>query len=82
MNEKKSLKERLKEKFNSAMGWCKENKEILIIIVPAAAATITGGAKLIGKIVDSHSEHNHQTLTCYDRSLGHYWQLKRELSND
>ena len=70
-----------KKKLNSAMNWCKENKEILIIVVPAAAAVVTGGAKLVGKIVDASSEHNHQTLTCYDRSLGHYWKLKRELDN-
>ena len=82
MKEKKSLKEKLKEKFSRAMDWCKDNKEILIIVVPAATAAITGGVKLVGKIVDCHQEHNHQNLTCYDRSLGHYWQLKRELSND
>ena len=70
-----------KQHLNSALNWCKENKEILIVVVPAAAAAITGGAKLVGKIVDSNSEHNHQTLTCYDRSLGHYWKLKRELDN-
>ena len=73
--------EKLKAKFNNAMNWCKENKETLIVVVPAAVAGITGLCKLGGKIVDSHSEHAHQNLTCYDRSLGHYWQLKRELSN-
>ena len=70
------------EKLNRAMGWCKENKEILVIALPAVAAGFAGICKLGGKMIDAHKVHNHQNLTCYDRSLGHYWQLKRELSND
>ena len=76
------MSEKLKNKLDSAMNWCRDNKDILIIVVPSAVAGITGLCKLGGKLVDSHREHNHQNLTCYDRSLGHYWQLKRELKND
>lgn len=72
----------LRRKFDSAVAWCKENKEVLVVVVPAAAAGIAGACKLGGKLIDAHKVHNHQNLTCYDRSLGHYWQLKRELSND
>lgn len=76
------MREKLKKKLNSAVNWCKENKEVLLIVVPAAAAGITGACKLGGKLIDLHKEHSHQNLTCYDRSLGHYWRLKRELGND
>ena len=76
------MKEKLKAKLSKGWNWVKENKEILIIVVPAAAAGITGACKLGGKAIDLIKEHNHQNLTCYDRSLGHYWQLKRQLGND
>ena len=76
------MKEKLKKKIDGMMKWCKDNKEVLLIIVPAAAAGVTGACKLGGKLIDAHREHSHQNLTCYDRSLGHYWQLKRELDND
>lgn len=76
------MREKFKTKLKRALNWCKENKDILIIVVPAAAAGVTGACKLGGKLIDTHREHSHQNLTCYDRSLGHYWQLKRELGND
>lgn len=76
------MKEKLKKKIDSATNWCKENKETLLVVVPAIAAGVTGLCKIGGKLIDANREHNHQNLTCYDRSLGHYWQLKRELRND
>lgn len=76
------IKEKLKNKFHKAVGWCKDNKEILVIIIPAGAAALAGTTKLIGKAIDVHKEHNLQDLKCYDRSLGHYWELKRKLGND
>lgn len=72
----------LKDRINSAMNWCKENKDVLVVIVPAAVTGVACLCKVGGKLADVHKEHNHQNLTCYDRSLGHYWQLKRELGND
>lgn len=76
------MKLNLKAKLKAAMDWSKENRDILVIAVPAAVAIVTGTCKLGGKLIDAHREHSHQNLTCYDRSLGHYWQLKRELSNN
>lgn len=75
------MREKLKAKLDSTMNWCRENKDTLIVIVPATVAGITGLCKLGGKLIDASSQRAHQNLTCYDRSLGHYWQLKRELSN-
>ena len=71
-----------RKKLDNGLKWCRENKDILMVVVPAGAAIVAGAVKIGGKLIDVHKEHNHQALTCYDRSLGHYWQLKRELSND
>ncbi len=76
------MREKLKAKLARGWNWIKENKEVLIVVVPAAAAGITGACKLGGKALDMVREHQHQDLKCYDRSLGHYWKLNRELSND
>lgn len=75
------MKEKLKSKIKKATEWCKENKDILIIVIPAAAAGITGAVKLGSKALNVYKEQNLQNRTCYDRSLGHYWQLNRTLSN-
>jgi len=71
----------LKEKALAAVDWCKENKDILVVIVPAAAAIIGGGVKLGSRALNTYKVKHLQECTCYDRSLGHYWQLKRPLSN-
>lgn len=44
-----------------------------------------GGATAVVKAVSRHSkqkkEKDLKELYCYDRSLGHYWKLRRELTN-
>lgn len=49
------------------------------------APLIIGGATAGIKAVDRHAklnkEQNLKELYCYDRSLGNYWKLRRELSN-
>lgn len=73
--------ERVKDKASKAWEWCKENKEILIPLIPI---TIAGGAKIIkGMQKRSNLKKAEQLkdLYCYDRSLGHYWKLRRELTN-
>ena len=80
-NEKKSFKETIKAKFNSAVSWCKENKEVLVVVVPVAGATIAGVTKLGKQLVSTHKVNEYQNKVIYDRSLGHYWDLNRKLSN-
>ena len=38
--------------------------------------------KVVGKYVNQHKQEDLKDLYCYDRSLGHYWKLRRELTND
>lgn len=37
--------------------------------------------KVVGKRINLHKQESVKNLYCYDRSLGHYWRLRRELSN-
>lgn len=42
---------------------------------------VTTVCKVVGKRITLHKEEGVKNLYCYDRSLGHYWRLRRELSN-
>lgn len=78
---KREFKEKLNQKVQSGKEWFVRNKDAVITLTPiviGGAATI---AKVVGKRVNLHKEEQLKDLYCYDRSLGHYWRLKRELTN-
>ena len=76
------LKNKAVEKTKKAYCWCIENPETALAIVGA----VLSGAAYIGKAAVKRSnikaEEDVKNLYCYDRSLGHYWKLRRELRND
>lgn len=76
------LKDKVVFKTKQAYQWCKENPEATIAI----GSFILAGGKYLGKAAIKRSnikaEENVKNLYCYDRSLGHYWKLRRELRND
>ena len=69
------------EKCHDTANFIRENKEILVIAVPAAF----GAVKSITKYTTTKSrlrrEENLKNLYAYDYSTGHYWHLKRPLTN-
>ena len=72
-----------KMRFQDFKIWCYNNRDI---VVPIAITAITAGVPFIVKKAFKFRElrktENLKNLYCYDRSLGHYWKLRRELSND
>lgn len=78
---KKDLKEKVKTKFHSAKDWVIKNKEMIITSAPIVIGGLTTIIKVVGKRSNLRKEENLKDLYCYDRSLGHYWKLKRELSS-
>jgi hypothetical protein len=82
---KERRRQERKEKFNrkveDAFNWAYDHKEVLMIAAPVVVGAVTAGTKFIGKQITLHKEQNLKDLYCYDRSLGHYWRLKRELTN-
>lgn len=79
--EKAQRKQRVKEKFNNAIRWMSDNKEIVVFVGPAILGSITGITRMLIRQGRLRKEKNLKNLYCYDRSLGHYWKLKRELTN-
>lgn len=78
---RRQRKEKIKKGLINVANFCNRNKEILMIAIPAGVTVVGGFIKGINRHVKLNKEKNLKELYCYDRSLGHYWRLKRELSN-
>ncbi len=65
---KAERREKLNRKIEDVKGWFRNNKDMILILGPAVIGAAAFGWGL-GK------------MASYDRSLGHYWALRRELTN-
>lgn len=80
--EKKAKKrEAFQNKIKSIGTWITNNKELVIVAIPVVAGAVTGATKLVKKTVVQRQAKDLKELYCYDPSLGHYWRLKRKLTN-
>ena len=61
--------------------WAKRNKEAILVLAPVIIGGTTTIVKVVGKRMNLRKTEDLKNLYCYDRSLGHYWALRRELSN-
>lgn len=78
---KEKMKETASRAYNKTKDFCINNKEI---VVPIAITLATGAVKLGKLAMKSKNLNKEERLKeeyCYDRSLGHYWALRRPLSN-
>ena len=82
----RELKTKTKAKVRQAKEWAAENQEKAFLIVTAIGSC---GVKVISSTVkhrckkaELRKEEELKEEYCYDRSLGHYWRLKRKLTND
>lgn len=73
------------EKVNKAK-WFVEDHKAQIAAVAAATPVVVGTIMQIARMVSQQDRFKKakdlKELYCYDRSLGHYWKLRRELTND
>ena len=79
---KREFKEKIISKINSGKQFIVRNKETIITLTPVVITGITTVSKVVNKRINLRKEENLKDLYCYDRSLGHYWKLRRELTND
>lgn len=66
---------------NSAMNWASKNPQIVIAAIPVVTSVVTFGVKNGVKHMNLRKAEKVKQEYCYDPSLGHYWELKRKLSN-
>lgn len=85
MEEKKTFKERFNEKQEwaklklvCAAEWCKDHKEAIIVFGPAIMGGIIEIAKISSKRNMVNEEKALKERYVYDRSAGHYFELKRQ----
>lgn len=78
---RRQRKEWFHSKVDNAGRWINNNKEMILVLGPATLGAVTTGAKVVSKHVRQNKEKDLKDLYCYDRSLGHYWKLRRELTN-
>lgn len=75
------FKRKMKIKIHNGKDWCRNNKDLIITYTPMFIGGLTTVTKIVGKQMNNGKEKELKELYCYDRSLGHYWRLKRDLSN-
>ena len=72
------------------LAWCADNwiydhKNEIVLAAGAGATVITAASGLVRAVNNSsigvRRQKNAKDLTVYDRSAGHYWTLRRKLSN-
>ena len=84
-NKAKAVKVAISNKVNGLLNWIRLNPETAIVIIPAVSAFLLKALKLIfgafGKNARLAEERELKENYCYDRSLGHYWHLRRDLTN-
>ena len=78
---KADFKAKINSKFQNGKEWVIRNKETLITLTPIWIGGLTTVSKVVGKHINLRKQESVKKLYCYDRSLGHYWGLRRELTN-
>lgn len=79
---RRAFKEKVSLKIQQGKDWFVRNKEAVVTLTPVIIGGVTTVMKVVSKHVGQHKDEQLKDLYCYDRSLGHYWKLRRELTND
>lgn len=73
--------EAFRSKLYDIKFWFDENRELVMFFGPVTIGAGTAIVKAVSKRSKLKKETDLKELYCYDRSLGHYWKLRRELTN-
>lgn len=79
------LKKKASEKLHKVANWTRNNAEMIKVTAPVIIAVAGGTVKIVSKLASKDRARREKALKdlyCYDRSLGHYWKLSRELKSN
>ena len=78
---KAERREWFQERVKRMKYWLWNNKDMIIFFGPMVIGGVATLFRVGSKHLALHKEKKLKDLYCYDRSLGHYWRLRRELKN-
>ena len=76
---KREIKEKINQKYQQGKDWVTRNKEAVIAATPVVIGCITTVSKVVGRHINIRKQEVVKTHYIFDRSLGMYWKLNREL---
>lgn len=82
VEEAKRLYDKGKTKVLEGIEWAKDHPQETVAITGAGAAIIGGVSKAIRKHEQVKLTTELKDLYVYDKKLGHYWKLRKPLSNN
>lgn len=77
----REFRSKVHKSFRDGKDWVVDNKEMIVVVAPIVIGLLTPIVKSVSKHVTLGKAKDLKELYCYDRSLGHYWSLRRELTN-
>jgi hypothetical protein len=82
VEKKNKRRQQVCERLNDSLKFiCKVGLPLLIAVGPVVPIIVLRVTNGISRRVNMNKEKDLKELYVYDRSLGHYWKLKRRLSN-
>ena len=76
-----AFKVKAKQKYDEAKEWCGNHMELVVGVVPVLITGFFEVIKIASKADAREEEKELKELYIYDRSMGHYWKLRRRLTN-
>lgn len=80
-NEKPTLKERAKTGFQKVRDWGSKHKESIIVFGPILISSAVELVKILKRDKTVKEDRRLKENYIYDRSAGHYYELKRKPTN-
>lgn len=78
-------KQKIKELKNKVMIFVRNNHELIMLVAPSLIGTtvlvLKKGIRTSAVAIQEANKRKTKELFVYDRSLGHYWELKKKLTN-
>lgn len=76
------FKEEVKDKCRKFVNWAERNPQLAFFVISTGVGALGWGVRKICHLRSTKKVEMLKNNYCYDRSLGHYWKLRRELTND
>lgn len=81
-NKKEAMKQKVDDKAQQCKMFIETHKEDIITIAPVVMVGASAAVKMTYQYVMKKQDQICKDLYVYDRSLGHYWRLRRKLRKD